>query len=78
MIRNEDEKPKKLKRGCKIGEIELLENSDPSIGLVEINEIEKVENQGWTPDRLMQDFKNKLRTTKSRPELDQGIQIEKS
>ncbi|RXG62121.1 hypothetical protein Avbf_11277 [Armadillidium vulgare] len=57
MIRNEDERPKKLKKGCKIGEIELLENLDPSIGLVEINDIEKGENQGWTPDRLMKDFK---------------------
>ncbi|RXG52452.1 hypothetical protein Avbf_07608 [Armadillidium vulgare] len=50
MIRNEDEKPKKLKKGCKIGEIELLECSDPLIGLVEINEIEKVEkSQGMDP-----------------------------
>ncbi|RXG71466.1 hypothetical protein Avbf_02013 [Armadillidium vulgare] len=56
MIRNEDERPKKLKKGCKIGEIELLEIQDPSIGLVEINEIEKGETPGWTPDRLMQDF----------------------
>ncbi|KAL7632381.1 UNVERIFIED_CONTAM: hypothetical protein RMT77_017307 [Armadillidium vulgare] len=56
MIRNEDERPKKLRKGCKIGEIELLENPDPSIGLVEINEMEKGENQGWTPDRIMQDF----------------------
>src|ERR1700755_2647256 len=57
MIRNEDERPKKLRKGCKIGEVELLENPEPSIGLVEINEIEKGENQGWTPDRLMKDFK---------------------
>ncbi|RXG52753.1 hypothetical protein Avbf_07299 [Armadillidium vulgare] len=50
-------KDQRNEKSCKIGEIELLENLDPSIGLVEINDIEKGENQGWTPDRLMKDFK---------------------
>ncbi|RXG57467.1 hypothetical protein Avbf_03043 [Armadillidium vulgare] len=74
MIKNEDEIPKKLKKGCKIREIELLEIQDPSIGLVEIQEMEKEENRGWTPDRLRQDFKLE-ETNLSSDQQDQLIKL---
>ena len=57
LARNDDDKPKKLKKGAVVGEIEIMEEENPSIQLVELNEAEPSECPEWTAEKIHQAFR---------------------
>lgn len=50
--------------------MELLKSPNQSIRLMEISEVEKEENQGWTPDQLIQDFRLEEANIKANQRVD--------
>ncbi|RXG58617.1 hypothetical protein Avbf_19000 [Armadillidium vulgare] len=57
LARNDDDKPKKLKKGAVVGEIEIMEEENPSIQLVELNGAEPSECLEWTAEKIHQAFR---------------------